>query len=224
MVTSAAYRQASLLRPEAARVDPEDRLLGRQRPRRLEAEAIRDAMLSVSGTLDPQMYGEPVPTETGGTGETVPAGEEKGGRRSVYLLVRRSQPVTLLNLFDAPVMETNCTRRVASTTPAQALALMNSSFVATQADHFARRVLRESAPAAGAASGPSAGDAAVDTAYRLALSRLPTPSERAATLGFLKEQTARYAAGGKPEAEAREQAVADLCQALLSANEFVYVD
>lgn len=242
IVTSRAYQQSSAFRAAGARADGENRLLWRQRARRLEAEAIRDTMLAVSGTLDPAMYGEPVGEETRATGEIVPIGEEKGGRRSLYLLARRSMPVTLLNTFDAPIMETNCTRRITSTTPTQALALLNSSFLATQAQHFARRVTRETSttPAPGVTNQTDIQNrqasmvnpqskienrqSSVLCAYRLAFGRWPAPQEQAAAQTFLIEQTARYQKLGKTEPAAREQALADFCQALLSANEFVYVD
>lgn len=219
MVTSSAYRQTSALRPEAAKVDPDNRLLWRQRPRRLEAEAIRDGVLAVSGTLDSTLFGPFVGTETRATGEIVAAGEEGRGRRSIYLLVRRSQPVDLLNAFDQPVMETNCIRRSPSATATQALALMNSTFVTAQAKHFARRLLQDRP------SAPAADSQVVDTAYGLALSRPPSAAERTTALRFLDEQLARYAAEkGATPATSRERAYADFCQALLSANEFVYVD
>lgn len=228
IVTSAAYRQSSVFRTQAARIDPEDRLLWRQRPRRLEAEAMRDSMLAVAGNLDPQMYGDPVNEEARDTGEIVPTGEDKGGRRSIYLLVRRSKPVTLLNIFDAPVMETNCTRRITSTTATQALALLNSGFLAAQSRHFALRVLKEAGvkPSSNntAPSEPQLSQARVEYAYRLALGRRPALQERTTALAFLRDQTALYLKTGKPAPAAEEQAVADFCLALLSANEFVYID
>jgi len=212
----------------AARKDPENRLLWRQRPRRVEAEVIRDSMLAVAGNLDPQMFGEPVNETTLETGEIVPIGEDKGGRRSVYLLVRRSKPVTLLNTFDAPLMETNCTRRTTSTTATQALALLNSGFLAAQSRHFALRVLKDAIvpPVAGSVAPTESqiSQARVEWAYRLALSRRPKPQERAASQAFLRDQTALYLITGKPASAAEEQAVADFCLALLSANEFVYID
>lgn len=215
IVTSAAYRQSSAFRPDAARIDPEDRLLWRQRSRRLEAEAIRDSTLAVTGTLDATMYGEPVGEEARATGEIVQTGEEKGGRRSIYLLVRRSKPVTLLNTFDAPVMETNCTRRITSTTPTQALALINGGFMASQAGHFADRLMKEGGPTS---------DSRIGLAYRLALSRFPEARERAGAAVFLRDQAARFIASGQKPKEAERAALADFCQALLGANEFVYVD
>ena len=228
MVTSAAYRQASTLRPDAARIDSDDRLLWRQRPRRLEAENIRDAVLFAAGALDATMYGEPVGEVTKPTGEISPVGEDKQGRRSIYLLVRRSMPVTLLNTFDAPVMETNCTRRVTSATATQALAILNSAFVDAQARTFAGRVLKETSSGVvghGASYPAVLRRAWIDTAYRIALSRVPTAIEGSAALDFMKAQAARYAAAGKPEISASdERALADFCLALLGSNEFIYLD
>lgn len=218
IVTSTAYRQSSAADPKTAlRNAPLEALLWRQRPRRLEAEAVRDGMLSVSGTLDPTMYGEPVGNDIRPTGEIVPSGEENGGRRSIYVLVRRSLPVTFLNSFDQPIIETNCTRRTASTTATQALALMNSSFVSSQAGHFARRLVKDAGAAAKERDW-------VERAYHLGLSRPPTSGELGETLNFLREQTDLYQKSGKNEAEARQSALSDFCQALLSSNEFVYVD
>jgi len=215
IVTSAAYRQSSALNVTAAKFDPEDRLLWRQRQKRLEAEVIRDSMLSVTGMLDSSMYGKPVGEEARPTGEIVAAGEEKSGRRSIYLLVRRSKPVTLLNTFDAPVMETNCTRRITSTTATQALALMNGGFVTSQAVRFAERLTKE---------GGTAPESQIALAYRLAFNRAATAREATSATTFLAAQAARYVAAGRKPEEAGKSALADFCQALLSANEFVYVD
>ena len=156
------------------------------------------------------MYGEPVPTHTKPSGEVVPRDESCQGRRSIYQIVRRSQPQSFLNAFDAPIMETNCTRRTVSTTATQALALMNSEFLAAQAEHFARRVLRE-APAG-----------ALDYAFRLAMARKPEAAELETLLRFVQEQTERYAK--VPTAERQLRVYSDLCQSLFSANEFVYID
>ena len=222
MVTSTAYRQSSAWRADAAKVDSENRLLWRQRSRRLEAEAMRDGMLAVCGNLDSTMFGEPVGTEERPTGEIVTAQEEKTGRRSLYILVRRSVPVTLMNVFDAPVMETNCTRRLTSTTATQALALMNSSFLSSQAIHFAQRLLQVKPPLPSGRIPLS--QEMIALAYQLALSRPPTPREKKLATEFLQKQFALYDKPGKPSGEATEKMLADFCQALLSSNEFVYVD
>ena len=234
MVTSRAYRQSSAYRSEAGRIDPENRLLWRQRSRRLEAESIRDAILATAGTLDLKQYGAPVDEEVRATGEVAPVGDAAGGRRSIYLLVRRSRPVTLLNTFDAPVMETNCTRRVTSTTATQALALLNGEFMAAQSLHFAERIARElmaqpdspqrtaiSSPGRPALSEPAAEAA---HAYTLAFGRAPGTQEWSAAVTFLHDQSARYARAGKSPTDAATQSLADLCLALLSANEFIYID
>ncbi len=218
LVTSTVYRQASGHVPGAARVDPENRLLWRYRPRRLEAEAIRDSVLAVAGSLDQRMFGEPVGLDARGSGEVAGTGEAAGGRRSVYLTVRRTQPVTFLNVFDAPVMETNCPRRVVSTTASQALTLMNGSFLASQGAAFARRVLPP------AACGGADAAAAVERAFALAFGRPPAGIERTEAAQFLRDQEARHAAGGRPPDQARLAAWSDFCRALLSSNEFVYVD
>jgi hypothetical protein len=214
ILTSSAYRQASTVAAtDAARarqIDPDNRLLWRQRLRRLEAEALRDAMLSTSGSLNPQMFGPPVPIQRQADGEVTTSTDAAGARRSVYLLVRRSQPLTVLQVFDQPVMETNCTRRSVSTVSSQALTVLNSDFVIQQAEAFAGRVLRE-APADPA-----------PYALRLAFGRAATADERTRLAAFLDGQASRRA--GADQQTARRQALADLCQMLLSANEFAYVE
>jgi hypothetical protein len=207
IMTSSTYRQASGLTAVARRVDPDNRLLWRQRMRRLEAEPLRDGVLAVAGTLNVQMFGAPVAIQRQGDGEVTTAADTAGQRRSVYLQVRRSQPVTLLQVFDQPVMETNCTRRTTSTVSSQALTLLNSDFMVRQAEAFADRVLRES-PADPAGY-----------AVKAAWGRPATDKERARLTAFLDAQATRY-----PPADARRRALADLCQMLLSANEFAYVD
>jgi hypothetical protein len=214
IVTSATYKQSSAYRPNdhvnAKRLDPDNRLLWRQRLRRLEGEAMRDAVLAVSGTLNPQMYGVPVPMVRGGDGEVNTPNDASGNRRSIYLQVRRSQPLTFLQLFDQPVIETNCTRRETSTVASQALTLLNSDFITKKAEAFAERVLKES-PADPAAH-----------ALRLAFGRPPREHESKLFVTFLDQQTRQHTK--THPADARRRAVADLCHMLLSANEFAYID
>lgn len=220
IVTSEAYRQSSTAANKRAEIfDPEDKLLWRQRSRRMEAEALRDSILQTAGTLDAAMYGEPVDEKVQPSGEVVVNGEDGVGRRSIYLLVRRSKPVTLLNAFDAPVMETNCTRRTTSTTPTQALALMNGSFLAAQAQHMSDRVAKECAHQSGRDD-----ESTVERAYLLSLQRTPSALERSATMAFLITQRSRYEGTGKTRPASARLTLADLCLALLSTNEFAYVD
>jgi len=160
IMTSTTYRQMSRIDPvahaAAKKLDPDNRMLWRQRLRRLEAEAMRDAVLAVAGDLNPQMFGPPVPMQRQGNarrlevGEIVVAADASGNRRSIYLQVRRSQPLTFLQLFDQPVIETNCTRRETSTVASQALTLLNSDFMIRQAEMFAERVLKENPGSPGA--------------------------------------------------------------------------
>jgi hypothetical protein len=218
IVTSSAYRQSSAQRPglhdAAKRIDPENRLLWRQRLRRLEAEVLRDSTLHVAGTINLQMFGQPVPMVRQGDGEVTTPADDSGNRRSIYLQVRRSQPLTFLQLFDQPVIETNCTHRETSTVSSQALTLLNSDFMQRQAEALANRVLKEQ---------PS--DAA-GRAVLLAFTRAATDQEKALFQGFLEQQTQQHAKAlaANQQTEARRRAVADLCHMLLSANEFAYID
>jgi hypothetical protein len=147
IVTSSVYRQSSAPRQEAVRVDPENRLLARFPLRRLDAEAIRDAMLAISGELDDRMGGPYVPTKRTEAGEVVAAEQAASAgavRRSVYLQQRRTEVASLLEVFDAPSIVTTCTRRLPSTIPLQSLSLMNSDFVMARARKLAERIEHES--------------------------------------------------------------------------------
>jgi hypothetical protein len=215
LLLSSTYRQASTATPahaSAKTIDPDNRLLWRQRLRRLEAEALRDAILSVSGTLGRPMYGPPVPMQRQPDGEVVPAAGPEATRRSVYLQVRRSQPLTLLQVFDQPVLETNCTRRGISTVSSQALMLLNSEFMIRQANAFANRVLAEKP------------DDMAGHALLLAFGRPPVAAERAQLAAFLQRQARLHTTRGSAKTDASGLALADLCHMLLSANEFAYVD
>ncbi len=217
VMTSAAYRQSSRRTPRGEAADPENRLLWRMNVRRLEAEAIRDSMLATGGNLNVKMFGPPVPVMADEVGQYVVGkenldGEGKVGppiplhgeefRRSVYVLARRSRPLSMLEAFDAPEMEPNCEARSFSTVAPQALMLMNNGFVLAQAEQFAKRVRRE------------AGDDAalrIDRAWRLAYARGPRTEEAKEAMEFLSKT-------------AGPAALTRFCQALLSSNEFLYVD
>jgi hypothetical protein len=213
IVTAAAYKQSAGSRADELEKDPDNKLLWRMAPRRLEAESVRDAILSVAGRLDAQMFGEPVRTVTKPSGEVVPEKElEQPGRRSVYQLVRRNTPQSLLNVFDAPVMEINCARRASTTSATQALALMNGEFVTAQAGHFAKRILE----------GPGDDNGRIRQAFRIALARDPSAAELDKLLTFARKQEAFYK--DLSETERRQRVFGDLCQALLGTNEFIYLD
>jgi len=246
LLMSAAYRQSSHRTADLDAVDPENRLLGRMSVRRLEAEAIRDAMLSVSGQLVNKLYGPAVPVmpddvgqvvvgvdtrDTAGrpTGKVVPLGEEEF-RRSMYVQVRRSLPMSMLETFDAPVMTPNCDCRSSSTVAPQSLLFMNNTFVLKQAEVLAERVRRES---------PSEDiRTAVGRAWQLVFAADPTREQLDEATAFVQSQvkalsqsatlqlTSKTAGAGKvaKPADPVLLALANYCQALLSSNRFLYVD
>ncbi len=231
LMTSAAYRQSSQREGAAARADPDNRLLGRVAVRRLEAEAIRDGVLAVSGRLGLKMFGPPVPVRENDVGQVVvgkgtkdlargttvaealPEGEEF--RRSVYVQVRRSLPLGVLETFDGATAEPNCECRTSSTVAPQALLLMNNDFVLGQAEAFATRLVRE-----------AGGDARAQVvrAWRLAFAAEPAAEDLRDALAFLAEQEAHFRAAAPKPADPKRQALASFCQALLSSNRFLYVD
>ncbi|MCW5559974.1 MAG: DUF1553 domain-containing protein, partial [Verrucomicrobiae bacterium] len=202
IVTSATYRQASASRPEAAVLDADNQWLWRYPPRRLEAEAIRDAMLAASGQINLQLGGPSFrPFTTSSYGATfyhlVDRDDPEFNRRTVYRMNINSGKEPLLEALDCPDPSVKTPRRGVTTTPLQALGLMNSSFVQRQSARLADRAL--------AASDQDL-DRAVDTAWRYALGRPPTPEE------FARGRSA-----------ARDRGLANLCWALLNSTEFVYV-
>jgi len=180
ILTSTAYQQVSRnegsLADQAEKVDPQNRLLWRQNLRRLEAEPLRDSILQVAGELQLQMYGSPVPIASRPDGEVVVNDGKLPQKRSIYLRNKRSAPVSMLQLFDQPDIETNCTRRSQSTVPLQALSLMNSDLVTNAATAFADRVLRESP------------EDPVGYAFQSAYCRLPSDQERQVLKEFADRQ------------------------------------
>jgi hypothetical protein len=210
ILMSNTYRQSSD-HPALAgnKIDPDNLLLWRFNRRRLTAEAVRDSVLFVSGRLNPERGGPsvfpPLPEDVADLGQSVPIGglmwepnekEEDSRRRSVYIFQRRSLPLPLMASFDAPASTESCARRSATTTPLQALSLLNSTFVNEQAAHLAERVVNEAGP------GRSA------QALRLfehVLNRPPEPDELQRLLKF-------------------QGSIGELCVILLRSNEFIYVD
>lgn len=213
IVSSATYRQSSFPASESLKADPDNRLYSRMPRRRLEGEALRDAMLSISGQLNPKAGGPSVfpelPEEIKKSAKnwTVSENASERNRRSVYIAVRRNLRYPLLALFDAPDGNETCARRFATTTAPQALMLLNDRLILDIAGKFAERVRHEAG---------NDRDKIIDRTYSVALGRRPTPEERASMRQFLERQTAN--------GYNREQAVADLCHAVLNLNEFLFVD
>lgn len=229
VMTSTVYRQSSERRAEHDSVDSANRLFGRYPVRRLEAEVLRDRMLATAGRLDSRHFGSPVPVTKDPTGQAITPNDQP--RRSVYLQVRRSEPIAFLSAFDSPTGELNCNRRYESTSASQSLMLMNSEFVTGLARDLAVRVIAETKPTEPATA--MAGTAAVslrptdcqspaERAWQLAFQRPATDEERLLAERFLNTQIDRFRKTGVRFPELT--ALTNLCQQLLSANEFLYVD
>jgi hypothetical protein len=204
IVTSATYRQSSRLVPKAAEVDADNRLLWRIAPRRLEAEAFRDAVLAVSGEIDLRMGGpgfKDYKVSSAGNNETYTVFDAVGGefnRRSLYRTCLRTGTSPLLDLLDCPDPSVATPRRTVTSTPLQALALLNNRFMEHHAERFALRLKREA---------PEGLAAQVRRAYDLCFARPPTEAE--------------FAFG---ERFAREHSLTHLCLVLMNRSEFSYVD
>lgn len=212
ILRSAVYRQSGELRADAFQTDPDNRLLWRFPPRRLDAEALRDAMLAVSGELDARAGGPYVPaTRQADGGIVVDERHPDAHRRAVYLRQRRSEVVTFLALFDAPAMTTTCGVRPVSTVPLQSLALLNADFTRQRANAFARRLESE----AGAVQ-----EKRILLAFQLSFGRPPDAEEYAAAERFLAAQKEQMA----HEKDVERRLWSDFCQMLLASNSFLYVD
>ena len=193
-------------------VDPDNHLLWRFPLKRLEAEIIRDTMLAVSGELDLKLGGPYIPTKHNADGQVVVDETSSGAkRRSLYLQQRRTQPLTLMEVFDGAQQNLNCTRRNPSTVSLQSLALLNSDFARARSRAFAQRILKEAG---------SDSTHRTTLAFQLAVGRGPNADETLAASEFLQSQSAHYA--GKPGAD--ESAWSDFCQMLLASNSFLYVE
>jgi Protein of unknown function (DUF1553)/Protein of unknown function (DUF1549)/Planctomycete cytochrome C len=235
MVLSTAYRQSSNsefgMRNEESKttlfgfpiphsefrdphlVDPQNKLLHKQNVHRLEAEAIRDSMLVVSGRIDRTMEGPgilPYLTEYQVGRGKPPSGPLDGnGRRSVYLAVRRNFLNPMFTAFDYPTPFTCIGRRTVSNVPAQALVMLNNPFVLQQAELWAKRTL---------AVPNQTTEQRVNAMYESAFGRSPTKRELSAATEFLTEQAKEY---GKPN---HPRAWADLAHVLFNAKEFIFVE
>ena len=210
MVASSTYRQ-SADHPGVGdpSPDPENRLLWRFNRRRLEAEAIRDSILSASGRLNLERRGPSVfpplpedmkdlsrPARAGGSMWEPNERERDARRRSVYIFQRRSLPLPMMASFDAPVFNESCERRSVTTTPLQALSMMNGRLVNEEATHLATRVAGE--------AGPRWKDR-VFRLFEIALNRPPDPAEQ--------QQFSEFQ--GSLEA---------ICRVMLNSNEFLFMD
>jgi len=230
ILMSAVYQQSSDHDDRRAKLDSGNRLWWRREPVRIEAEILRDSILSVSGTLNRTLYGPPVKPRMDADAiysadaryDQWPKDVKEGPptwRRSIYIFTKRSNLFPFLQTFDAPRAIGACTRRDLTTVPTQGLALLNDVFVREQAQLFAERILWE-APADPASR--------ITRAYSLAFGRKPSQNELSRAMLFLEAQAKQYQEDLGPEATSQPRsavtALADFCQALVAANEFIYVD
>lgn len=216
LILSRTWRQASAFDVEAFQRDPENRLRWRMPKRRLEAEAIRDAMLSVSGALDvsrpagslvARVIGDR-PISLIGLDKKLPTDLDGSTYRSVYLPVIRERLPDALELFDFAEPSLVTGHRDETNVPVQALYLMNSSFVQTRADGLAARLASE-----------SNNEDRIRRAFWLCFSREPDQADMERGLAFLEQ------VGVSENQLAKEKAVlASFCQALLSTAEFRNLD
>lgn len=252
MVTSAVYRQASRptnrrwpasVRPAAAEnwkrgrsIDPANDLLWRQNRRRLEGEAIRDAMLAASKSLSQRRGGPgvrpPLPKELLVTllknQWPVTPDKEDHDRRSIYLFVRRNLRYPIFRAFDKPDMNQSCPRRNRSTIAPQALMLLNSELSLSAAGRLAGFLIEQAG---------NDRSRQIELCFLRTLGRPPTAAERRTSLEFLAGTASRLKSENRPAAELalpdrvpassdsyQAAALTDFCLAVFNLNEFIYVD
>jgi hypothetical protein len=230
ILTSSTYRLSTQSDPRYAAEDPEDQLLWRMPYRRLDVEAIRDAMLTASGRLNPAMYGPsvfPAIPQSALAGHSDPdkiwrpSDEVSASRRTIYAFLKRSLIVPMLEVLDLCDTARSTARRSVTNVPTQALTLLNGGFVNRQAEWLAVRLERE------AGLDPVA---QIERAFVLTVCRSPDRSERTTLLGFLERESrnrladATEAGHSLTTDQARHQALVQLCRAVFNMNEFVYPD
>jgi len=219
IVMSRAYRMSSEpADAHAERVDPKNELLHRAHIRRLEGEAIRDAILTVSGQLNDKMFGPSVPVHLTpfmqGRGRPKSGPLDGNGRRSIYTAIRRNFLPPMMLAFDMPIPFTAVGRRSVSNVPAQALTLMNDPFVVQQAEMWAKRELAES---------DVSPEQRIDDLYLAAFARPATDAERQRAIRFLHAQLEAY---DQPADKLGTHVPtwADLCHVLFNVKEFIFIN
>ena len=222
IMTSAAYRQTSRVGPRASRQDPDNLLFSRMPLRRLDAEALHDSVLRVTGRLDPTPFGTPVHLKEESSGEVVPESTSGGWRRAVYLLKRRRMPVSSLEAFDYPVMIPNCGQRRQSNVPLQALQLVNGELMRGHARYLAGRLMDQS---------PGDTRRQIEALHLEVLSRYPTAGESRRIEESLqrlqREWRSHLERKNDPAPRgpgARWSALSSVALTLLNSAEFLYID
>ncbi len=217
IVLSRTYQLSSQHNPANYEIDPANRFLWRMDRRRLDAEEIRDAMLAASGRIDLERPVGSFVLELGngrvGGGKGVQQLRRPSNLRSIYLPILRGTVPDVLQAFDAADPSLIVGKRDVTTVPTQALLLMNNPFVIAQAEAMAQRILgQEGLNQSGR----------VDLAFRLALGRLPSETERSEVALYLNAYR-RAVEGASPNMRPQVAAWASFCQALFESGEFRYV-
>jgi hypothetical protein len=225
IVTSATYRQSSRIDPQtemhrkALAVDRDNKLLWHARRRRLEGEALRDAMLSLSGEVNRRMFGPSArPKLPEGLSKYAWKPDENEidqNRRSIYVQARRNLRFPLFDVFDLPDMHNSCSRRSQTTTAPQALLLLNGELTRERTNRWAVELLRRH------------GDdlhALTAAAYRAAWSRPATGDEVRLGVDFIRKQADRFRSLNGGSKDTLAPAIADFCHAVVNSNEMLYVD
>jgi hypothetical protein len=223
MLTSRTYRQSSQITEPAAERDPDGRLLSRMPLRRMEGEVVRDSLLALAGRLDQRQFGAPDPVDVRADGLVTAASSHSGGRRSVFVLQRRTTLPTLLEGFDAPEMNPNCLERRESIVSPQALHLLNNQTVYGLAGDFAERVRRDAGEDR---------EAQIEAIHLLAYARLPDHEERAVAIEMLDRLTSQWSAHLADTASdpiesygaAARRALHNYCHAVMNSAAFLYID
>lgn len=234
IVLSSAYRQSSA-NPASLQADPENKLYARFKLRRLDAETMRDTMLASAGVLVEASYGPPSGIGRDAQGRVVTGIDkgtitvnkvEPGGaddfRRSIYVQVRRSRPVTVLDTFDAPTMVPNCEMRSQTTVAPQSLLLMNDTFILENSRRLADRVSKEH---------PGDRKGQLQRVWILLYGKPASEGDLGRGMAYLEEQTKaltqyhhdiQHPKGVVPNPP--QEALASLCQILYSSNRFLYIE
>lgn len=234
ILISQMYQQTAVASDAMVRADPENRWLGRWPLRRLESETVRDAVLSVAGRLNTQMFGDPVPVMEDEVGQIILGKENLDGerkptapipllgeefRRSVYIQARRSRPFGVLESFDVPDLAPNCPERPSSTVATQSLMMMNSDFAIQLSENMADRLIAEH---------PEQSAEQLTRGWQLAFGMLPNEGQKTRALEFIAKQTETFQQEGPSKAkdakDAHRVALATYCQALLGSNAFLYIE
>ncbi|MEM6377968.1 MAG: DUF1553 domain-containing protein, partial [Bacteroidota bacterium] len=218
IVLSESFQRASEANPKNQVKDPNNYYLHHYPIRRLESEAIRDAMLATSGELDTTMYGEPVPIHLTefmtGRGRPAESGPLDGnGRRSVYLAIRRNFISPMMSVFDTPVPFSTFGRRNTTNVPAQSLTLMNDPFVHEQANKWATQILADT---------HQNNTERIQAIYLKAFAREATQKELEDALAYIKDLEKTYV-DSTDQTSIEQQIWTDYCHTIFNLKEFIHL-